>query len=258
MGEVLVRGHGPSKFSPSRRELVQESAAKLTLALENFKLQQHLVSLRKESEILKRLVDEASSGASLYRLCRCFAGEIKALVEYHRLTVFLVDPESGLLISAYRAGHGSAGRRPEDSNNLSSRLIGKVVSNGRSEILKDLSEGPAADIWEGDAAPGLRSAILVPINHGARTVGVVVLELRMPGAYGSKDQEKLTVVTAALAPPMGRPVAPEPVAAPLRKDDAALEEMIAVLSASPELESVFHKFVTALSNLFEFDVAELS
>ncbi|PKB78258.1 MAG: hypothetical protein BZY88_19350 [SAR202 cluster bacterium Io17-Chloro-G9] len=258
LGEVLARGRGPNLYSQSRRGLVQEIAANLALALENFKLQQQLGTLRKESEILKRLANETASGVPLYRMFRCFAREIKPLVEYHRLTVFLVDRESDLLIPAYHAGQRPASRPVGDSNSLSSGLIGRVASTGQCQILDDLSEGPASNIWERDAGQGLRSAILVPIKHVGHTVGVVVLEHRLPRAYGSKAQEKLEMVTAALAPPIGRLLALTPPAASHRQDDEALQELIGVLSASSDLESGFPSFVTALSRLLEFDVAALS
>ena len=251
LGEVLAKACGPDVYNESRRALVEESAGALAVALENITLQRQLAALRQESEVLKRLVDEASSGVSLYQMLRCFGREIRHLAEYHRLTIFLVDQGSELLVPVFQPG-----RRRDETNHLARGWIGRMVSHGETRILDDLSEGLATDIWEGDPAPGYRSAILVPVNHGGRTVGVVALEHRQPLAYGSEDQARLAAVSAALGPTMYRSAA-LPAAKGLQAD-AAVEDMIGMLSASDDLESGFQGFAAALCKSLSFDVAELS
>lgn len=260
LGEVLVRGCGLGVYGSSRREVVRQCADHLALALENIGLHRRLNSNQQVSSAVQRIAQAAAPGAPVSRVFRRFATEIRTMVEFQRLSVYLVSQESNLAICAYRTGQGVGRRRSRESAKLSSSGLGETAASGESRIFPDLSECEIPPVWNQVAASGMRSALLVPVAHRGVTVGMVLLEHRLPRAFGTVDQACVEDVVAALSPSMAGLASPnQPIANPRRPAQADVQLALAkVFSASQLLEEIFPPFVATLAKVVRIDRASIS
>ncbi|PKB64499.1 MAG: hypothetical protein BZY80_02810 [SAR202 cluster bacterium Io17-Chloro-G2] len=260
MGEVLVRGFGPEVYSPPRRELVQECADRLALALENIRL----VRCLNGNQLVKRAVQSVSQAAAPGvphdRVFRHFAAEIKELVEFQRLRIYWVSQESDLAMCAYQTGQGMRRCRPGETLKLSDSGLGETAANGESRIFQDLSECARPVVWNQMTPTGMRSALLAPVLHHGIAVGMVLLEHRLPQAYGTVDQTCLEEIVAALSPSMAH--LPSPIHLAGNRLEPAYQdvrrELASILGASLSMEEVFPPFVGTLDKVVPIDRAGIS
>ena len=74
-------------------------------------------------------------------------------------------------------------------------------------------------------ASGMRSGLLAPVVHHGVTVGMVLLEHRLPRAYGTVDQTCLEEIVASLSPSMAHLASPNQPAAKPREPMLSKEKM---------------------------------
>ncbi|MCH7712818.1 MAG: hypothetical protein IIC99_04250 [Chloroflexi bacterium] len=260
LGEVLVRGCQPGLFDASRREMVRQCADHLTLALENIRLRRSLNSNQQVNDAVRRINQAAAPEAPLSRGFRQFATEIKAMVEYQRLSIYLVNQGSDLAICAYRTGQGVGRHRSGESTRLSDSGLGESAASGESRIFPDLSERGCPVVWNQIMPSEIRSAMMVPVTLYGKTLGMVLLEHRSPRAYGAVDQTCLEEVVAALTPSLARLASPNQPGSDPRQpaQDGIQQELARIFGASQSLDEIFPPFVDTVAKVIAIDGACIS
>ena len=259
LGEVLIRGCGPGVYSSSRRELVGECADHLVLALENISQRRRWNGNQRVHSAKQGIAEASASGVLLNQIFRHFATEIRSIVEFHRLSVFLVNPELDLATCAYQTGEGVA-RQWNNSVKLSTSALAQTANRGESRVFADLSEQDASVVWNQLMPPGMRSALPVPLPYLESTVGMVLLEHRLPRAFGTADQTCLAEVVAALSPVMAHMGRPNPPALPNGQpnQDLVHQELANIFGSSQSLVEIFPPLVATLAKSIPIDRARIS
>ena len=97
-----------------------------------------------------------------------------------------------------------------------------------------------------------RSVVFVPVVYGGDAVGVVVLENRIPTAYGPPDENLLLRAAMLLGPVIGNPSNNSQGAS--RDDESvAFNRLTQILSNNRRLDEVFEDFASTVGTLVEFD-----
>ena len=117
-----------------------------------------------------------------------FADKLKSLVGFDRMTVIVVDPNSGM----EKVSHCSGLPVPESSigpsDSAGASQTGHALSTGQTLVRDEISDGPH---FQGDGQLleiGIRSCIVVCLHHGARIVGTLSLASAQPAAYGQRER----------------------------------------------------------------------
>lgn len=144
-------------------------------------------------EVVDRIARKAASPLDLAELSRGLAVEVQDALQAELAAVLLV--EGGEL--RYLAASGAAATAFDGLRvPLSAGVVGKVARTGRSALAVDGLE-------EADGAPGFRPRTLVaaPLIVQGRTVGVVAVADRRPGApeFGPADRHLLDRLAPHLA-----------------------------------------------------------
>ena len=191
LGAVLIRGRSADDLGPVEPDLVRKPAEHLAALLENILLQHRLDRNSLERTVLDRIGDLVGANVPAEQVYELFANEVKDLVEYQRLTVFIANPEEDSLSCVYWVGPGMPPVSSEVTRPTSGSRHELVISTRESFIIEDLQRRiePGLPDLTGDA--GLRSAVIVPVVYGGNVVGVVALENRLPKAYGPTDENLL-------------------------------------------------------------------
>ena len=257
LGAALVRGRPNLGWGTVDLDLARKYAEHLAARLENTLLQQRLDRGAQERAAFDRLGKLAGSSDSVERVYQEFANEIKNLVEYQRLTVFLADQGADLLTCVFRAGKAAQSGQPKMTRTLSGSGCELVVSGGEICLVDGLGQSIEAGWPELSGVHSLRSAVVVPVVYGGSTVGVVALENRLPDAYCPDDANLLLRVAALLGPSIRNSILYTEIGE-RDQETAVANEIAQILASRRRLEEVFGGFTSAASKLVDFDLITLA
>ncbi|MCH7606197.1 MAG: GAF domain-containing protein [Chloroflexi bacterium] len=221
IGAALFRLKTTGVYGPDQQRVLKRHASQLALSLEDIQVQDRSRRGEAEKLALELIAEIVASKAPTARIYRRFARQIKQLLEYRRLSIYLTDFGADLLTCVYQAGQGVAGSQTAKSHRLTRTWCGLAVSGGHSYVLEDRSLGDSNDWPELSTGTNLRSVLVAPIEYAGQVMGAVVLEDRHPGAYGPAAQQLLAKAASLLGPAFAK--APPVLGAKLVNPEAALE-----------------------------------
>ena len=133
LGAVLYRGPTAGSYGPDEDALLRQCANRLAELLENIQLRRRLDRMAEETQALDRIGEVVSSGGSVGRVYRRFTHEIRRVLDFHGLSIYVAEPGSGQLIRAcwFGAGARSGPHEPEGSRDLD-EISPPPVSPGRN------------------------------------------------------------------------------------------------------------------------------
>ncbi len=105
LGEVLIRGRAPVGCGSSARQMVDQCVEQLASALENILSRVRWDRKENINSAVRRLAHAWSLGSPLNQIFQDFAKELKDMVEFHRLSVYLVSQESDRVTCLFRTGN---------------------------------------------------------------------------------------------------------------------------------------------------------
>ncbi len=259
LGAALLQAPPGDGYGPTEQRLARRLAEPLALALDNLRLQQKLQGRAEEADAFQLIAESAASSSDMDRVYRRFAAQVKRLVEYHHLGIYLTGAEAGQLRRIFH--NGSLAHQPRTG--LARTLAGEEwlspAMQGEGHIVQDLvAAGPVAQAWPGEVARlGLRSALTVPVVCSGTVVGAVRLSHRRPGAYQPHHQELLQQAASLLGPSMAYWQLQERLTR-----QSALEGKIAhtyrAFVSSNDLETAFRGFANAVGEIFPVEWVTLS
>ena len=206
LGAVLYRGPTAGSYGPYEDTLVRQSAYRLAELLENIQLRQSLDRVAEETHALDRIGKVVSSSGPIGRVYRRFAHEIKRVLDFHGLSIYVADPCSGRLIRACRFGPGArwGPHEPEGRRDYSEAGLPLPGSPQQSHIVQNLLESTGEGWPERQEGPRLASVLAVPVENAGAVIGAVVAKNRRSGAYGPENKKLLHRAAALLAAPMAK------------------------------------------------------
>ncbi|MSQ17230.1 MAG: hypothetical protein EXR54_06640 [Dehalococcoidia bacterium] len=88
---ALLQAPPGDGYGPTEQRQVRRLADPLALALDNLRLQQQLRHRTEEADAFQLIAESAASSSDIGHWYRRFIVQIKRLVEYHHLGVYLID-----------------------------------------------------------------------------------------------------------------------------------------------------------------------
>ena len=139
------------------------------------------------------IVAEISAVLDPEQLLPAIAGQLRRIVDYRILDIFLPEPD-GTLVPAYVEGYDSAiaGRlriRPGQG------IVGAAAQQKQPLFVPDVSQDPR---YLG-IVPGVRAELAIPLIHRDRLVGVLNIEGPDADAYHAEARAALLVLAGHLA-----------------------------------------------------------
>jgi sigma-B regulation protein RsbU (phosphoserine phosphatase) len=139
------------------------------------------------------IVAEISGVLDPEQLLPAIAGQLRRIVDYRILDIFLPEPD-GTLVPAYVEGYDKAiaGRlriRPGQG------IVGAAAQQKEPLFVPDVSQDPRYL----SVVPGVRAEFAIPLIHRDRLVGVLNVEGPDPDAYHAEARAALLVLAGHLA-----------------------------------------------------------
>jgi diguanylate cyclase (GGDEF)-like protein len=151
----------------------------------------HLKMLQSLSGKLNRLNDSREIGMAI-------ANELRSLIDYHNCRVFVIDDEYVRPIAFQGDLPGAHSVREALTCKVGEGITGHVARTGQSVLAPDAANSLHARIIKG--TPVIDESLLaVPLNHGTRTVGVIVISKLGLDQFDEDDQRLLEVLAGHAA-----------------------------------------------------------
>ena len=185
-----------------REELVSRVRALLRMS----EMEREMSRLVQESESRaaqiaagKRITSTISSSLDIHDIYQTFFTELKAIVEFDRAGLALLDASGENLTVQFLSGEAEDGLTVGALLPLADSAQGYTAVGAKALLRRDLREEKSFTPDQKALAAGLLSDISVPLVFKTRGLGVLTLSARKLNAYSDHDLEILCQVAGQLA-----------------------------------------------------------
>jgi two-component system NtrC family sensor kinase len=184
----------------------EELVARVRALLRMSEMEREMAHLYQESEsraaqiaAVNRITSAISSSLDIHDVYQTFFTELKAIVEFDRASLALLDASGENLAVQVLSGEAGDGLRVGAPLPLADSAQGYTVMEEKALLRRDLREEQSFTP-DGEAlAAGLLSDISVPLVFKTRGLGVLTLSSRKLNAYSDRHLEILCQVAGQLA-----------------------------------------------------------
>jgi GAF domain-containing protein/anti-sigma regulatory factor (Ser/Thr protein kinase) len=180
-------------------DLLGTIASRLAVTVENARLYQELRRRFQRLSILHEVALAATSSFDFDQVIREMISALQRSFGFENVGVALLS-ERGDQLAIHPASTGTASSVRDHAVALGDGVIGWVAQTGLPARIDDVR----ADTRLWMSVPGIRSALCVPLKVEDRTIGVINVESRQPGAFSLEDEQLMTIVAGQLAPLVDR------------------------------------------------------
>jgi len=192
VGVMTVAYLHPHLFSADELRILGLLASQAATAVTNARLYEETRRRLEEITMLHEVSLAATSTLALEEIADRVVSFVRQSLGVERLDLLLLDEERGVLrgLGSDAAGGGSPLELP-----VGEGLAGWVAERGAALRIGDVSQ----DARYVEDLPGMRSALVVPLMIGDRTIGVIYAASPRSDAFGVEDERSMTTVGRQLA-----------------------------------------------------------
>ena len=196
IGVVSVFNSRNGSFSGEDQTALTRSSGILGLALNNSILYETVVNRQKEVQTLLEVGASLSGTLELVELIQIIMRKVREITDADRSTLFLLDPETGELVSKVAEGQSGEIRVPKGQG-----IAGKVAATGQLLNIPDAYANPLFN-QDVDQKTGFRTRniLCVPMRTGeGQTIGVTQVINKKAGPFTEADERILTSLSSQAA-----------------------------------------------------------
>jgi len=216
------------------------------LAIENARLYHQAQSRIAELSTLYDIGLVISSAIERDKLLEKVVAVIREKLNYLKVAVFLVEPQSQSLLIGGQSGYGQELRTLYFSVGGDS-VVGWVAEQGQPLLLGDVTKDPRYN----QADDRVRSEIAVPIKREGKTIGVLNIEDDKLNAFGDSDLRLLTTLASQVSVALDNARLYEEARARINELQA-LHEVGSTVSSTLKLESLLNQVCQILEETFKY------
>lgn len=165
-------------------------------------LAEKIVELDKKAKqiaLINEITQAINSELDLEETFKIITRELKKLVDYDRISVCFVEPDSNCAVFAY-VEPPERELLPKGTHiGIDNSNIGIAIRTGEIVIKDDISQGQEREEEPLLAGIGMRSLIVVPLKSKNKIIGTLNLASKEPNKYGEATKEVLLQVSEAMA-----------------------------------------------------------
>jgi PAS domain S-box-containing protein len=187
------------RFNQSHADLLTFVSTQVAMAIESKRAQEKIRQQADRLSLLNTISNALSSTLNLDDLLEIVFQQITKAVPADAFFIALYDGSSNEL--DFRVNVDKGVREPPYRQSLGTGLTANVVMNKKSILIRDFEHEKEhliyAELWGTMDLPA--SWLGVPILFGGRVVGVISVQMYIPGAYSEVEQELLSTIADEVA-----------------------------------------------------------
>ncbi|MCI0796325.1 MAG: GAF domain-containing protein [Chloroflexi bacterium] len=252
IGVMALDSYHPNAFGPREQAAAERLAAQIAPAIENARLYQEAQEFTKELEVIDEIAALVTSSLRIEEVYEKLASEIGRLVEFDRMSIILVDTESGIASQEYATQSNEFGLERRDSWPIKNTATQKMIDECETLIEPDLSQELRFETDRVLLDAGVRSIIRVPLASNERAIGGLALQCRLPNAFGPRERRVLERLVAQIAPGIENARLYQETRERARELQV-IDDIATIMTSSLHTEEVYERFASEVKKLVDFD-----
>ena len=195
MGVLSVMSYEPREFSSEETTIISAIAEQIGIAIDDARLFDDTRRRLAELTVLDEVALAVTSRLDLEAIADHVIAAVQRGLDLEDLHLVLVNDQRGVLESFGREAH--VNRPQEDPSDLyvGQGFVSWVAEHGAALRVGDVSQDARCAV----NAPGVRSALAVPLLVGDRVIGVIYATSSRLAAFNASDERLMTTVARQLA-----------------------------------------------------------
>ena len=196
---LLVSSRRTKRFHAQRIKLITDFGHALGLTVEKARLYEQVFLEKHRMSVINEITKIIGSSLDLPSIYHDFAAKVKALIDYDRCVIVLLD-DSGETATVFLLATSNETELPKGLKIPAANTAPAwVVANKRAQFEGDLLKERLFSEDEILVREGIRSAVRVPIWINGEITGVFILNSQNPQQYTKKDLPVLETICEHLA-----------------------------------------------------------
>lgn len=191
IGLLSVQSYQPNAYRQGDIQLLGTIATQASLAISNARLFAETYERAAEWQQLFGITESAASSVDIDERLRNIVAALFDSLRGADVAIMLVNEDSAQLETLIQKGSNGA----SESTALFGSLAGQVAQLGQPLMINDLRELPEYQVH----GSSVMSQLVVPLNLGGRTIGVINIQSQQVDAFTERDLRLLQTTSVSLA-----------------------------------------------------------
>lgn len=252
IGVMALGSYHPDMFGDRERAISERVAAQIAPAIENARLYQEAQNYANELEVIDEIANIITSSLRLDEVYERFASGVSRLVEFDRISVILIDEESGCVNQDYVDENKSIGLGRMGTGSLDDTPAGWVLKNCATLVEDDLSQSMRYVSDQVFLDAGVRSIIRVPLISNDCAIGAFALNSLSPNAFAPRSRRLLERLAAQIAPAIENARLYRE-AQERTHELKVIDDIASIMTSSLHIDEAYERFASEVKKLVPFN-----
>jgi phosphoserine phosphatase RsbU/P len=195
IGVIDIQSEQPNYFRPEHLHLLQLTASRVAIAVENARLYTRISRQAQSLELLHEISRELTSILDPEQLLERVGKLLQRVIPYQMFAIWQLDEKSNMLIHRFSIRFGKTDNSFSEPVPLQRGLIGAAVSTRQTITVGDVRTDPRYIMVH----PETRSEMAVPLIYKGRVLGVLDLEHTKAHFFNEDNVHAVSTLASQLA-----------------------------------------------------------
>lgn len=195
IGVIDIQSEQPNYFRTEHLHLLQLTASRVAIAVENARLYTRISRQAQSLELLHEISRELTSILDPEQLLERVGKLLQRVIPYQMFAIWMLDEKSGMLIHRFSIRFGKTDKSFSEPVPLQRGLIGAAVSTRQTITVGDVRTDPRYIMVH----PETRSEMAVPLIYKGKVLGVLDLEHTKAHFFSEDNVHAVSTLAAQLA-----------------------------------------------------------
>lgn len=195
IGVIDIQSEQPNYFRPEHLRLLQLTASRVAIAIENARLYTRISRQAQTLELLHEISRELTSILDPEQLLERVGKLLQRVIPYQMFAIWMLDDTRNMLIHRFSIRFGKTDSSFSEPVPIQRGLIGAAVSTRQTITVGDVRGDPRYILVH----PETRSEMAVPLIYKGKVLGVLDLEHTKPNFFNEGNVHAVSTLASQLA-----------------------------------------------------------
>ncbi|MGB6932922.1 MAG: SpoIIE family protein phosphatase [Acidobacteriaceae bacterium] len=195
IGVIDIQSEQPNYFRPEHLHLLQLTASRVAIAVENARLYTRISRQAQSLELLHEISRELTSILDPEQLLERVGKLLQRVIPYQMFAIWMLDEKTNMLIHRFSIRFGKTDKSFSEPVPLQRGLIGAAVSTRQTITVGDVRQDPRYIMVH----PETRSEMAVPLIYKGKVLGVLDLEHTKAHFFSEDNVHAVSTLASQLA-----------------------------------------------------------
>lgn len=195
IGVIDIQSEQADYFRPEHLHLLQLTASRVAIAVENARLYTRISRQAQTLELLHEISRELTSILDPQQLLERVGNLLQRVIPYQMFAIWLLDERRNMLVHRFSNSFGKTNTDFSEPVPIQRGLIGAAVSSRQTVTVGDVRRDPRYIMVH----PETRSEMAVPLIYKGKVLGVMDLEHTRPNFFTEDNVHAVSTLASQLA-----------------------------------------------------------